>query len=141
VKILLAADGSEYTRHAARRLIALARKFAQPPEIHLITVHAPLPGRATAALPKGASESFHREECEAALSVAEAEFKAAGVAYRPEWRVGEVAHEIATYAAGAGIELIVMGSHGKGALASALLGSVAVGVLKATKVPVLIVRD
>jgi nucleotide-binding universal stress UspA family protein len=55
--------------------------------------------------------------------------------------VGTVVDEITAYAASEGVELIVMGSHGHGALLNLALGSVATSVLKATKVPVLIVRS
>jgi nucleotide-binding universal stress UspA family protein len=142
MKILLAADGSEYTRFSARYLGALVRELARPPEIHILNVHAPLPyPGAAAALPEGSAEKYHREECLKALAVAEKELTAAGVPFKSAGRVGTVVDEITAYAASEGIELIVMGSHGHSALVNLALGSVAMAVLKATKVPVLIVRS
>jgi hypothetical protein len=41
MKILLAADGSTYTRNAALYLVKFVRFFAQPPEIHVVHVHPP----------------------------------------------------------------------------------------------------
>jgi nucleotide-binding universal stress UspA family protein len=64
----------------------------------------------------------------------------AGLAYKAEWVVGEVAQSVAEHAKTVGADLIVMGSHGHGALMSIALGSTATKILAACKVPVLIVR-
>jgi nucleotide-binding universal stress UspA family protein len=142
MKILLATDGSEFSAHAARYLAGFSGQLKEPADIHILTVHAPLPyPGATAALPEGAKEKYQREECEKALAVAEKELQAARIKFRSTWRVGTVVDEIVSYAASAGIELIVMGSHGHGALVNLALGSVATSVLEGTKVPVLIVRS
>jgi nucleotide-binding universal stress UspA family protein len=54
--------------------------------------------------------------------------------------VGSVAHEIVTYARSAGIDIIVMGTHGRGLVAHALMGSVAEKVVRTAPCPVLTVR-
>ena len=54
---------------------------------------------------------------------------------------GHPVEEIVKEAKKSKADLIVVGSHGRGALAAAVLGSVTYGVIhKATKIPVLIVR-
>jgi nucleotide-binding universal stress UspA family protein len=53
---------------------------------------------------------------------------------------GSTAAEIVAHAESCGADLIVIGSRGQGPVASALLGSVALGVLHASKQPVLVVR-
>jgi nucleotide-binding universal stress UspA family protein len=53
---------------------------------------------------------------------------------------GNPATEIVEYADLLGADLIVMGSRGRGAVTSALLGSVSRGVLTRAKRPVLVVR-
>jgi len=53
---------------------------------------------------------------------------------------GSTAEEIVAHAESCGADLIVIGSLGHGPVASALLGSVALGVLHASKLPVLVVR-
>jgi nucleotide-binding universal stress UspA family protein len=141
MNILLAADGSDYTRRAAQYLVATAKEYAKPPRIFIVTVHAPIPyPGAAAAAGKGAVESYQREECEKALAVAEAEFAKAGMKYESAWLVGEVAEEIASHAKKVGADLVVMGSHGRGAFLSMALGSTATKILATLKLPLLVVR-
>ena len=56
-------------------------------------------------------------------------------------RVGEPFVEIVGYAHECGIDLIVMGTHGRGAVAHMLLGSVAENVVRTAPCPVMTVRD
>src|SRR5215212_9466512 len=46
MKILVAADGSKYTRAAIKYLTDHLDMFGQAPEVHLLHVRPPLPGRA-----------------------------------------------------------------------------------------------
>jgi len=141
VKILLAADGSEFTRHAARYLVAHRGELARRPQIHLLNVHAPIPyPQAAAVAGSDAVHKYHQGECAAALAVAERVLKKAGVACQSSWTVGDAAKEIAAYARKNDIDVIVMGSHGHGALRTLALGSVADGVLRAAKCPVTIIK-
>jgi nucleotide-binding universal stress UspA family protein len=141
MKILLAADGSRFTRAAAVYLAAHLPQSASH-QVHLLHVHPslPYPG-AVAVIGSAAVEAYHREESQAALAVAEAPLREARVAFRSIWEVGDPAPDIAAYAERHGIDLIVMGSHGHGALAALALGSVASKVIARSRVPVLIVRD
>jgi nucleotide-binding universal stress UspA family protein len=56
-------------------------------------------------------------------------------------RVGTPAEEIALYADACGIDLIVMGTHGRSGLAHAVLGSIAEQVVRTAPCPVLLVRS
>jgi nucleotide-binding universal stress UspA family protein len=141
LRILLAADGSAYTKLAARHIARHLDWFAGTPEIHVLHVEAPLPyPRAQAVVGKAAVLAFQREEAEAALAVAEKELDDANVAYRSAWSVGDVATEIGRHVKAHGIDLVVIGSHGHGALASFALGSVAQKCIATLEVPVLVVR-
>lgn len=141
MKILLAADGSEYTKRAARHLVDHLAWFAKPPEIHLLHVRPPLPYPGAAArIGKKAIDEYERAESRAALAVAEKILDKAAIAYQSAWSVGDVATAIGTYAKKHGIDLVVVGSHGHGALATLALGSVATKIIASIKQPVLIVR-
>src|SRR5262245_53801140 len=59
---------------------------------------------------------------------------------RADVLVGKPAAEIIRYAADASVDLIVLGSHGRGPVQRAFLGSVADRVLREALCPVLIVR-
>jgi nucleotide-binding universal stress UspA family protein len=141
MKILLAADGSEHSRKAAKQLVKYARFLAEAPEIHLLHVHAPLPyKRAMAVVGKSAVEKYQREESEAALKVAEKELKKADVPYEAHWMCGDVATAIKQFVERHDIDLVVMGSHGHTALEGLALGSVVTKVLATLETPVLVVR-
>ena len=141
MKILLAADGSEYTRKAARALIRHAASFRAAPEIrvHHVIPPIPYPGAAS-VVGKKAIEDYHRESAESALAMATAELARAKIAFTTSWSVGEVASEIAAVAKKYRSDLVVVGSRGHGALAGIALGSVAMKLLATLTVPVLIVR-
>jgi len=141
MKILLAADNSEYTRRAARHLIEHLSWFAEAPEVLVLHVHPSIPyPRAAAKAGKSAVEGYLREDSEKALRTATKELDKAKVAYTASWTIGNPAPEIAAAAKKHGVDLIVMGSHGEGALSNLVLGSVTTKVIATVKTPVLIVR-
>ncbi len=55
--------------------------------------------------------------------------------------LGDPRHEIVRFARERGIDLVVMGTHGRGGVAHLLLGSVAEKVVRTAPCPVLTVRD
>lgn len=141
MKILLAVDGSEYSRKAVRHLMKHFDWFGNPPELHLLHVKLPIPpGRARSVLGDDAVSNYYKEESEAALAPSEKLLRKAEIPFRSTYRVGEIAGEIQSYVKKNKIDLIVMGSHGHGALQNLVMGSVATKVLAVTQVPVLIVR-
>ena len=141
MKILLAADGSPYTRIAARHLVNHLQWFAKPPEVHIVHVRPPIPyPGAAAAAGKAAVEKYQREESLAALRVAEKELAKAGIDYTSVWQVGDVVEELARYVKAHAIDLVVIGTHGHGALANLALGSVATKCIATLDVPILVVR-
>lgn len=141
LRILIAADGSPYTKLAARHVAEHLDWFSAKPEIHVVHVEPAMPyPRAQALVGKAAVLAYQQDEAEAALAVAEAELDRAGVPYRTSWRVGDVVNELSTYVKANRIDLMVMGSHGHGALANLALGSIAQKCLATLEVPILVLR-
>src|SRR5690349_12645699 len=93
MKILLAADGSEYTRKAAAYLANHLSMLKEKPEVFVHNVHPALPyASAIAAVGRKAVEKYQQEEAEKALEVASNEMKK--VECRVSWSVGDAADEL-----------------------------------------------
>lgn len=140
MKLLVAVDGSE---HARRAIEAAARLGAMVP------VQALLLNAADAIVYYGELPPFDAEAVERAqrerqlqlLADAQAQARAAGLQQVETLGTsGHAADEIVRVAAERGVDQIVMGTHGLGALRSLFLGSVAQRVVHLAPVPVLLVK-
>ena len=140
MKILVAADGSKYTRRAVTYIVKHLDLLGAKPDIHLIHVRPPLPARAASALGPSIVRRYHRDETRKALAASKRILARAKVPYREVHMLGDAGLCIATYAKKGKFALVVLGSHGHGALGNLLLGSVASKVLATCKVPALIIR-
>lgn len=140
MKILLAVDGSAYTKKMLSYLAAHDGLLTEGHEYHLLTVQPELPPRARAALGKAAVDEFYREEADRVLKPVETYIGRRGIQTKRITKTGNAGAVIAKTAESGKFELIVMGSHGKSALGNLILGSVATKVLAESRVPVLIVR-
>lgn len=140
MKILIAVDGSEPALDAVRHALQLLRSGLQASFV-LVTVQEPvyLYGR---VLPPGAEvlERVTGAVGGRALAGAEALLDAAGVPYEREIASGEPAPALIDMAHRHGCDVIIMGARGRGALRSALLGSVSQRVVQDASVPVTIVK-
>jgi len=140
MKILLAADGSAYTRRAVNYLCKHLRTLGPDLEIHLLHIRPPLPGRATAAVSASAPRAFYAEESGKALAPAVRAFNRLRVRHKAVNLIGDLGRAICEYAKKGEFNLVVMGSHGNDALLNLVLGSVVSKVLANCDVPALIVR-
>jgi len=145
MKILLAADGSPFTVKAAKYLAAHFDLFGAGAELHVLHVTPPIPAglavsNARRILGDDAIDKYYREETDAALKPVEKILRKAGIPFHADFRIGPPAVEIVAFAKKNKTDMIVMGSHGYGALGNILMGSVATKVLATTSVPVLVVR-
>lgn len=139
MKILLAADGSEYTKKAAAYLVT-HQAMLEGGELAILHVQPALPPRVDGFVGKATVASYHEEEAGKVLAPLEEFIRRHEIACSTHWVVGRPAQDIVKFARDAGAHLIVMGTHGHGLLGRALLGSVAQGVVAQADIPVLLVR-
>ena len=141
MNVLLAVDGSEVSHRAVDRVISLAAELKTPPTVQLLHVHLPVPiGFATRHVSRETLDAYYREEGETELAPARAQLDAAGISFTPHIHVGQPAETICHVASQLGCTLIAMGTHGRGALATMMIGSVAGKVLQLATVPVLLAK-
>jgi nucleotide-binding universal stress UspA family protein len=140
MKILLAVDGSSYTKKMLAYLTTHDELFGPRNEYTLLTVQPPLPPRARAAVGKEIVDGYYADETQKVMAPI-AEFLAHhNLVVQREWKVGHVGETIADFADDGKFDLLVMGSHGHGSIGNLVMGSVATQVLSRSKVPVLLVR-
>ena len=139
MKILLAVDGSEYSRRMLDYITTHSKSFGESTFTAAYTVPQ-ISLRATALVGVDGARDYYAEEANAVLDPIRELLTDRGVQADCVYRIGQPASEIASMAEGENFDLVVMGSHGHNALKSLVLGSVATQVLAACKVPVLIVR-
>ena len=141
--ILIAVDGSTHSIKIAKAAIAQASTYKIPPVLHLGYVHLPVPTLGGLIKPIGhqALQRYYLEEGEDALRGAKKLFDRAKLACKLHIMVGPVAETLATEAKKLKCDLLVMGTHGMGAMSGLLLGSVATKTVHLAPCPVMLVRD
>jgi nucleotide-binding universal stress UspA family protein len=140
MKILLAVDGSEFTKKMLAYLSTHTELLSPSNSYTLLTVQAQLPPRARAAVGKEVVESYQREESEKVLSPVSKFLLRHDVNAKALAKVGHAGEVISKTADSGKFDLVVMGSHGHGTWGNLIMGSVATQVLAHCKVPVLLVR-
>lgn len=140
MKILLAVDGSPYTKKMLAYLSAHDELLSTKHQYHLLNVQAAIPARVQSVIGKENIKQYYAEEAEKVLAPAMKFLLRHGMQVSSDWKVGHAAEQIAKACADGAIDLLVMGSHGHGVLANLVMGSVATQVIAASRVPVLLVR-
>lgn len=140
MKILLAVDGSPYTRKMLDYLIRHPDLFGQHNSFTAFSAIAALPPRARAAVGADIAQGYYNDEADKVTAPVLALLAEHGIAPTVRHAVGSAGPLIAQEARDGGFDLVVMGSHGHSALANLVMGSVATQVLAQCSVPVLLVR-
>ena len=140
MKILLAVDGSAYTKKMLAYLATHNGMFGADNAYTLITVQAPLPPRARAAVGAAAVNEYYEEESAKVTGSVLKLLKRSGIEAKTLHKVGAPGEQISKAADSGKFDLVVMGSHGHSALGNLVMGSVATQVLAHCGVPVLLVR-
>ncbi len=144
-KMLLATDGSETALKAAQAAAELATKTQSA--ITLLFVMEPfnemayisLPGYELGIDPEKVAR-FQRESANAVLERTAEVLRPSGVPFLMRYEIGPPAATIVSVAENEAFDLIVIGSRGRGPIASFLLGSVCDRVMHRAHCPVLIIK-
>ncbi len=140
MKILLAVDGSPYTKKMLAYLATHAELFGTNNQFTLLNVQMPLPPRARAAVGAEVVKSYHDEEAAKVFGPVVKFLRRHAIEPETVSKVGHPGELIAKTADSGKFDLVIMGSHGHSALGNLVLGSVATQVLAQCKAPVLLVR-
>ena len=140
MKILLAIDGSKYTKKMLAYLSAHTELFSADNDFTVFTAQPALPPRVRAALDAETVASYYADEVEKVLSPACKFLLRHNINAKSDWKPGIAGEAISKFAIAGKFDLIMMGSHGQSALANLVMGSVATQVLAKTTIPVLLVR-
>lgn len=140
MKILVPVDGSAYTKRMLAYLAAHDEWLGERQQYTLIHVTVPFPARAASVLEKDVLSAFHEEQAEKVFKPIRSFFARQKLKANFVTKVGDPASVVGETARKGRFDLIVMGSHGHGALGGLVLGSVTTRVLARCATPVLIVR-
>lgn len=140
MKILLAVDGSSYTKKMLAYLATHDDMFGSGNDYTVLTVQPALPPRARAAVGKEVVDNYYADETGKIMAPVARFLSRHGIDAKSSWKVGPAGETIAKFADAGKFDLLIMGSHGHGTLGNLVMGSVATQVLASCKVPVLLVR-
>lgn len=142
MNILLAVDGSTYTKKMLAYLVTHEELFAADQHHYTILhVNMPLPDHMHSAIGSHVVlENFHTKDSHTILEPVEKFLKQHNMHTQTVWKIGNPGDVIADYANTENMDLLIMGSHGHSALASLIMGSVTTRTLARCEKPILLVR-
>lgn len=140
MKILLAVDGSEYTKRMLAYLAAHDEWLGARHDYTVIHSVLAVPHRAAAFVGAAMVTKFYEDDAEAVFRPIRAFFAQQGIEAKFVHTIGHAAASIAELADKGKFDLLMMGSRGHGELVNLVLGSVATQVLARCSTPVLLVR-
>ena len=141
-RVLIPVDGSDCSLRAVDYVIAESAQQKAPGdvEVHLLNVQVALRGDIGQFISQEQIVAYQHEESDKALREAQARLEAAAVPLVVHTGVGHVAEVIARLADELDCDHIVMGTHGRGALADLLAGSTTIRVVHLARMPVVLVK-
>jgi nucleotide-binding universal stress UspA family protein len=140
MKILVAVDGSPFTKRMLAYLAAHDEWLGTHQIYTVVTVVPPVPARAASVLSKEVLESYYNDEAEKVFGPIRSFFSQNGLNAEFVAKHGHAAETIAALADEGKYDLLLLGSHGHSALGNLVMGSVATKVVAQCGVPVLLVR-
>ena len=140
MKILVAADGSPFTKRMLAYLAAHDEWLGGAHAYTVIHTVTAVPPRAASVLDKQVLKDYYEAEGEKVFKSIRQFFDKQGIKATYLAKVGPAADTIAATADKGKFDLLMMGSHGHGTLTNLVMGSVATKVLAHCSTPVLLVR-
>lgn len=140
MKILLAADGSEYTKKALAFLVNHENLLSSADELIVLNVQSPVPGRVKTMMGSAEVAAYHLEEGNVVLDPIRKFLDKHALNYQAVCVVGHPVEEILKAVLNEKSHLVVMGTRGHGIIGRALMGSIAQRVVSECDVPVLLVK-
>jgi nucleotide-binding universal stress UspA family protein len=140
MKILIAVDGSAFTKRMLAYLTAYDEFPGRAHDYTVLNVVAPVPARAAAVLDRSVLASYYEDEAHKVFKPIRTFLTKQGLEATYSYKVGNAADVIASSADKGKFDLLVIGSHGHGSLTNLVLGSVATKVMAKSSVPVLVIR-
>jgi nucleotide-binding universal stress UspA family protein len=131
-KILYATDFSSYSNQAYFHAVALAENHGA--SLTILNVYTPEVGTLAGTAATQGDQQYWRSQLEQIRPVN------ARIPVQHVFLIGDPAAEIVRHATDAGIDLIVMGTHGRTGLERLLMGSVAEKVMRGAPCSVLVVK-
>ena len=140
-KILVTLDGSELAKTALDQAEKLAKNFDAEIILFQVVPFMPIYGSPELVTPLIVDEK-QKEAAEKYLANLAEELTKRGLRVAAMVRTGQqVAVEIIDFAKEAGVDLIVMCTHGRSGISRWVLGSVALKVLTRAETPILLIRS
>lgn len=140
MKILLAVDGSPYTRKMLAWLSANDDFLAGAHQYTVLTVTPVIPPHAARLFQASELKAYYDDTAEAVFKPIRKFTARHNLATQYVGKTGNAGEVIAKVADKDKFDLVIMGSHGQSTLMNLVTGSVATKVLANSKVPVLLVR-
>ena len=140
MKILVAVDGSTFTKRMLAYLAAHDEWLGGAHSYTLMNVTPLVPPRAAAILDREVLSTYYLDEAEKVFKPIRQFFDKQGIKASYVAKTGHAADTIAAQATKGKFDMLVMGSHGHGTLTNLVMGSVATRVIAQSTVPVLLIR-
>lgn len=140
MKILVAVDGSDYTKRMLAYLAAHDEWLGAQHQYTVVHAVAPVPARAASSIGKSVLQGYYDDSAEKVLKPIRRFFAQQGITAQFVSKVGPADQVIVNATKKGKYDLMILGSHGHGTLSNLVMGSVATKVLADCDTPALLVR-
>jgi nucleotide-binding universal stress UspA family protein len=140
MKILVAVDGSPFTKKMLAYLAAHDEWLGAQHDYTVVHAVPGVPARAAAVLDRDALKTYYADSADKVFKPIKAFFAKSKLNATFQFKVGPAADVIAEVARKGDFDLLIMGSHGHGTLGNLVMGSVATKVLAHCATPALLIR-